>query len=90
MAKALGRTGSVELGIVSPDLLDERAKCNFDKGLMQNFLLGTERNILWKQAMDDFGSDPELRNTLKFYDMTREEMMIDLWRRMNEVYKKHG
>ena len=36
-----------------------------------------------------FGDDPELRNTLEFYDMTPHEMLENLWKRMNVAFKKY-
>ena len=43
--KKVDRTGSVKRGIVSPDLLEERAKCAFDKPALQQFLHGGEEKL---------------------------------------------
>ena len=40
--------------------------------------------------MDLLGHDPELKNTLEFYDMTPMEQQEDLWRRMKVLLEKHG
>ena len=39
--------------------------------------------------MKMFGDDPELANTIEFYDMTPHEMHENLWTRMNVILKKH-
>jgi len=38
---------------------------------------------------DMCGNDPELTNHIAFYDMDRNEMQIDLWKRVNVLFKKH-
>ena len=38
--KILG--GSVKRGIVNPDLLEERAKCNFDQSELKYYIFGTD------------------------------------------------
>ena len=86
----LSRTGSVKRGIVSPDLLEERAKCNFDQEELRLFLHGGEDRLrVWKNMIKVFGDDPELRNTLEFHDMTPHEMQENLWKRLKVAYEKH-
>lgn len=86
----LARTGSVKRGVVSPDLLEERAKCAFSQEELMNFVHGGDETLsAWKRMMAMFGDDPELRNTLDFYDMTPHEMQENLWKRMLSVYQKH-
>ena len=68
------RPGSIKNKIVASDLEEERLKSNFN---------GQELTESWfggKQALEDYKSmmaimenDPILRNTEKWYDMTREE-----------------
>ena len=41
----IDRTGSVKRGVVSQDLLDERAKCQFDQGEVQVFLHGGQDKL---------------------------------------------
>lgn len=87
----LARTGSVRRGAVSIDLAEERQKCSFDQKEMGVFLGGgQERYDFWKESLDKFGNDPELRNSFEYEQMTRVEMMEDLWRRMKVVMEKHG
>ena len=86
----LGKTGSVKRGIVSPDLQEERAKCNFDQRELGVFLHGGEENLqAWNQMMKMFGDDPELANSFEFYDMSPHEMHINLWERINTIVRKH-
>lgn len=88
--KKVDRTGSVKRGIVSPDLLEERAKCAFDKPALQQFLHGGEEKLtVWKEFVDLIGNDDELRNKVEFYDLTPHEMQENLWKRINVMYKKH-
>ena len=85
----LAKTGSVKRGTVSPDLLEERAKCNFDQRELGVLLHGGEENLqAWNQMMK-MGDDPELANSLEFYDMTPHEMQINLWERINAIVRKH-
>ena len=49
--KVLG--GSVKRGIVNPDLLEERAKCDFDQREMIHFLFGAE-NVKYVETLHDF------------------------------------
>ena len=85
----LAKTGSVKRGVVSPDLLEERAKCNFDKQELRTFVHGGQHRLSAWEDMMKIGDDPDLANTLEFYDMTPHEMHENLWKRMNVVYKKH-
>ena len=84
------RTGSIKRGIVSPDLLEERAKLAFDQKELATFLAGgPEREQGWKHWVDTYGADPVLRNKVGFYDLTPHEAQEDLWKRINVLYQKH-
>ena len=86
----LAKTGSVKRGIVSPDLLNERAKCNFDQKELGTFLMGgKEREAKAKEMYGVLEEDPTLRNSIEFYDMTPHEMQEQLWERINVLYKRH-
>ena len=66
--------GSWKRKITSSDLIEERLKCDFDKKEAISKLV----DPAWLQQMLDLKwvqSDPVLRNSHKFYDMTREEMI---------------
>ena len=86
----LSKTGSVKRAIVSPDLLEERAKCGFDQAEFRLFVHGGEAPMrIWSRMMKTYGEDPELRNTLEFNDLTPTEMHENLWKRMKVMYEKH-
>ena len=86
----LAKTGSVKRGIFATDLLEERAKCAFDQEELRLFLHGGPAKLQpWKNMIHQFGDDPELRNSIEFYDLTPHEMHENLWKRLNVVYKKH-
>lgn len=82
------RTGSIKDKIVAPDLLEERAKRNFDAEELTHALYGG------KQGYDEYvrihtfiESDPILRNDEKFYEMTREEQMEVLFKKVRRSYE---
>ena len=73
----LSKLGSVKRGIVAPDLIEERAKCDFDQDELREFLAGGDVSLAaQKEIYDMFGGDPELRNYLAFNDLNQEEMKI--------------
>lgn len=68
------RTGSIKNKIVSPDLIEERQKCNFNSQELTEFLYNGKENVNKIQDyIETIDKDPILRNSHKFYDMTREE-----------------
>ena len=72
-------TGSIKDKIVASDLLEERLKRNFDMQEMNITLLGGRKKYDEVMAFFKFAeSDPILRNSEKFNDMTREEQMACL------------
>ena len=71
----LAKTGSVKRGIVSPDLLNERAKKDFDSLELGTFLMGgKERVDASAKVLGLLEEDPTMRNSIEFYDMTPHEM----------------
>jgi len=77
--------GSIERKIVSSDLIEERAKSDF-KGNIRELLKGPSYERI-DEAVEFMESTPELINSHKFYDMTRQEQQIDLMRKANVAYK---
>ena len=85
------QTGSVKRGVVATDLLEERQKCAFDQHELRTVLSGGEfRQQKWKEMVDIMGSDPELRNNIEFYELDPHEQQVNLWKRLNVLYKKHN
>ena len=71
----LAKTGSAKRGIVSPDLLNERAKLDFDQKELEEFLMGgKEKNDAYKKFFKLLDEDPATRNHVEFYEMTPLEM----------------
>lgn len=50
---------------------------------------GQDRVDGWKEILELFEKDPELRNFIEFNDYTPHEMQENLWKRINVLYKKH-
>ena len=75
-------------GIVNPDLLEERAKCVFDQKELLQFALGKDRYELGQELYSLVEKNPELMGEAKEYEMTREELMENCWKKtklMNEL-----
>ena len=77
-------------GIVAPDLIEERAKCDFDQDELREFLAGGADSLaVQKETYDMFGSDPELRNYLAFNDLSQEEKKISLLKLIRTLKLKY-
>lgn len=61
--------GSIDKKIYSSDLLEERAKRNFEGSVDE--VLDCENHRRAKEGLAFMESHPDLINTHKFYDMTR-------------------
>ena len=86
----MSKTGSVKRGVVSTDLLEERAKCAFNQEELRTVIGGGEFKLQkWKEVVDMMGNDPELRNNIEFYELTPHEQHENLWKRINVLFKKH-
>ena len=81
--------GSWANKVVASDLLDERAKRDFDdeQGRAFKNILNQEELYAREEQMNVISSDPILRNSHTFYDMTREEMWIDHMRKFNRAWQ---
>ena len=88
LSSTLPRTGSIKDKIVAPDLLDERAKRNFDGEELTHVLFrGKDKYDDYKENMTLGESDPVLRNTHEWYDMTREEKQDTLIRKVRRAWE---
>jgi Ser-tRNA(Ala) deacylase AlaX len=80
--------GSIKDRVVAQELIDERAKCDFDQQELQELLHGGKEMLAeHKQTFDEFGSMKEVANHAKFYEYTPAEMQKDLWKRIKHVYQ---
>ena len=82
------RTGSVRNNRVSPDLQEERDKCNFNQAELTEILYGGKANreeyLSWAREMEN---DPILRNNEQWYELTREEMMEKQFQKLRRFYE---
>ncbi len=74
--------GSIKEKKVHPDLLEERAKLDFDQDEMTRILL-SDTYHLHKAYSKAVADRPELQSTFEFYEMSREQQMEVLMKRMN-------
>ena len=74
---------------MATELLDERAKCNFDMKELEDFINLIPDNIKahYEKVKNDVDNDPELQLTHKYYEMTPEEIQQMWMRKMNRLYK---
>ena len=85
------KTGSIKNKIVAPELLAERAKCDFDQEELRMVLCGGKEPYLERKRLYTlFGNNPALRNHMQFYEMSPEEKQEDLWRRNKVLIEQHG
>ena len=64
--------GSILEGKVNPDLLEERAKCNFDKEELSSILLWNTYH-LHKKYLEEMQKHPILWNRPEHYELSRGE-----------------
>ena len=77
--------GSMKLGIVNPALVEERAKCNFDRDEAYRVLFTDDIRYEIDQYYALIKKHPELASTPRFYEMTREEKMKEWWERLRII-----
>jgi hypothetical protein len=52
--------GSEKRKIVNPDLIEERAKCNYDKSELVDFVIGSETLEEFNELIEEMDKDPRL------------------------------
>jgi len=77
--------GSWKNKIVSSDLLEERATKDWEGSLED--ILDHKITKRLNSVMNFMHSDPGLMNSHKFYDMTRQEQMMDWYRKCNLAFR---
>jgi hypothetical protein len=83
--KKLG--GSIKRGIVNPNLVEERAKRNFDGVELEELFFGKMVRDKIHKISDFIDRTPEVRTPMSWYHMTREQKMEESWRRFNVIMK---
>ena len=74
-------------GIVNPDLIEERAKSNFDQAELEEFVMGPEATNDIRIMAEFIQRHPELNDGFEFYEMTRVEKMESWWKKYNALIK---
>ena len=64
--------GSVKRGIVNPDLVEERKKCNFDQNELTMYLFGQDEMNNIKGIHDFIERHPETLIGTEHFEQTRE------------------
>lgn len=76
---------------VNPSLQEERDKIDFNQKQLSTMIWGGEEKYAKHQAiMKFFANDPVLRNKPAQYDFTREEVMVDAFKRMNRIFEVYN
>ena len=73
------------MGIVNPDLAEEREKCNFDKDEMCQLLIGNDAIDHIKKIEALCKKYPALNSGVEYYEMSRTEQILEWWRRYKLV-----
>jgi hypothetical protein len=79
----------VKRGIVNPNLLEERSKLTFDQDELQKFTLGDFLTKKLQELKDFKEQNPELKPSFAEYEMTREELFEDYWKK-NKIFFEKG
>lgn len=77
--------GSVKRGIINPDLLEERAKCDFDQRELTLYLFGQKLVDYIEDLSDWIERNPQIMSGLDYYEMTREEKFRIWWERIRFI-----
>ena len=91
--KILG--GSVKRNIVNPDLIEERAKCSFDKQELASFMYSEESLKELQEILEFIKTNPKLQGDIKYFEYDRTQKMTHWWEMINIFYadpamrKKH-
>ena len=82
--------GSIERKITATELVEERAKCNFDMAEMEDIIFkkSPEVKAQFKGLWDDLQNDPVLKTTHQYYEWTREEIQYNWMKKLNYMYHK--
>ena len=84
-ASVLG--GSMKRGIVNPDLVEERAKCTFDQNELERFTISSYIQDGLKELGQLREKYPELKGDFSEFEMTREEMIEDYWKKNKKIFE---
>ena len=74
-------------GIVNPDLEEERQKCSFDQRELEQFTLQDFAFKFLHDLKDLKEKYPALKPDFSEYEMTREEMIEDYWKKNKLIFE---
>lgn len=77
--------GSIKRGIVNPDLIDERAKCDFDREEAYRVLFHADYREEFDFVARLIKKYPEVASKPNFYEMTRQEKLTEWWDRLKTI-----
>lgn len=77
--------GSVLNNRVAPEILEERAKRDFDPSEMHVIWNHNAERLAFTKELFKYFEKPELRNSHTFFEMTPYEQQIDLWKKINVI-----
>ena len=77
--------GSWKKKITATEIIEERDKCTFDRAEALKHIMDEETY----EQLTKFGwmqKDPILKNSYKFYEMSREEQMVDWYKKIKRAF----
>ena len=79
--------GSIKNKVTATELVEERARCNFDKEeLKAMFMTDPEGKHIMEKALKDQMEDPNLALTHKFYEMEPAERQLMWMKKLNYLW----
>ena len=72
---------------MNPDLIEERAKSNFNQPDLEEFLMGKEAKKDIALMADFIGRHPELTDGFEYYQMDRVSKMESWWKKYHALMK---
>ena len=80
--------GSVKNKIVAPELLKERANCDFDQQEIKSLLMRPEARQIFDKTLNDMTDDPKLMPTHKYLEWSPKEIQENWMRKLHYLWFK--
>lgn len=77
--------GSIKRGIVNPDLVEERAKCNFDQEQAYKLYYDEDIRSEMEWVFRLLKKYPQVKTAPTFYEMSRREKFVEWWDRFKII-----
>ena len=79
--------GSWKNKITASELAEERKNCLIDKDELFKFMVGDDQTlILMKKVEEDIKHHPFIRNSHKYYEMTRQETQVMWMKKLKYIW----